>query len=82
MLDMEDHTVVDATIGLHDAIRAAKLPVALTYRLTYAVPKPTFSCKSAAARVFAWSRAPLPPRTPSPLPGEQTSKPIHGVSST
>jgi proline dehydrogenase len=30
MLDMEDQTVIDATIGLHDAIRSAKLPVALT----------------------------------------------------
>ena len=30
MLDMEDQTVVDATIGLHDAVRSAKLPAALT----------------------------------------------------
>jgi proline dehydrogenase len=30
MLDMEDHSVIDATIGLHDAIRSAGLPAALT----------------------------------------------------
>ena len=30
MLDMEDHTFVDATIGLHDALREAGLPAALT----------------------------------------------------
>lgn len=30
MFDMEDHSVVDATIALHDAIKSAGLPVALT----------------------------------------------------
>jgi proline dehydrogenase len=30
MLDMEDTSVVDATIGLHDALNDARLPVALT----------------------------------------------------
>jgi proline dehydrogenase len=30
MLDMEDTSVVDATIGLHDALDGARLPVALT----------------------------------------------------
>lgn len=30
MLDMEDYTVVDATIALHDGLRAANLPAALT----------------------------------------------------
>jgi proline dehydrogenase len=30
MLDMEDSSVIDATIGLHDALADARLPVALT----------------------------------------------------
>jgi proline dehydrogenase len=30
MFDMEDHSVVDATIALHDAVRSAGLPAALT----------------------------------------------------
>ena len=30
MLDMEDHSVVDATIALHDALQSAGMPMALT----------------------------------------------------
>jgi proline dehydrogenase len=33
MFDMEDHSVVDTTIALHDAARAAGLPVALTLQV-------------------------------------------------
>jgi proline dehydrogenase len=79
MLDMEDQTVIDATIGLHDAIRSAKLPVALTLQAYLRRTEADLIVQIRRGARVRLVKGAFAASHNMPLPGERTSKLIRGA---